>query len=142
MRAKTYTLLIASLFFVFGYSASDPKEKTPWQRDVRQYRQHQREMRADYKEYFRQQNSIVMKEKLTKNKELTEYEKEDLIVFFQNQQEIWYEKVVPLKDPRYAGDLVLFEKISNDPNIEFQDKKTAIKTYFEKISKSHDFRKD
>ncbi len=135
MKNKPIIFLVIGVLFLPVVSALG-QNTTPWQRDVRPYRQRQREQREDYKQYFRQQNYTLMKERLARNKKLIEQEKEDLINFFQSQQEIRYEKVISLNDPKYTEDLALFEKIANDPNIEFNDKKTAIKAYFDKIKKS------
>ena len=77
-------------------------------------------------------NKAFLKERLEKNKALTEVQKKELVDYFEGQ----YPGKVSVKDKQNAKDREAFEKIASDQRMNQFQKKTAIKKYLEAKNKS------
>ena len=91
--------------------------------EIAKHRETQFNENRAFREKLHVENMALLKEKLAKNKKLTDAEKTDLINFTENQ----YRETLSFRDQQHAEDMAFFERIANDSVMTQEQKKQAIK---------------
>ena len=99
-------------------------EMTPEERQeaIRQHRDIQYQENRAFKEKMHEENMAFLKERLSHNKRLTEQQKEELIHFYEQQ----HDENINFRDQQHKENVDLFEKIANDPDMTYEEKKAAV----------------
>ncbi len=87
----------------------------------------QRTGKQEFREKMHEENKAFLRERLEKNKKLTEAEKAELINFFEEQ----YQENVLFRQGKASEQIAFFEKITSDSNLTLQQKRSAIKDYLD-----------
>ncbi len=93
---------------------------------IAEYRKAHRAERQEFRKKMHEEKMAFLKDRLDKNKKLSDAEKEDLLKFIEDQ----HTKRMTHREGQRAENYDLLSQIANDPSLTAQQKKEAIKEHF------------
>jgi|GEM_PF-3439832 len=122
-----------NLSFRESLSGKSEKEK---QALLKQHNEKQKQIQKEFQRKMHEDNMAYLKESLTRNPEVRDTEKKELLNLVEDQ----FQKSLKNKNSTYIENVIYYEKIFNDPAKTAAQKKNAIKEFIKKQkdkAKSH-----